>query len=71
MKNRLCLCIQDRCKQEPQISRAPKLASTLEDETPHVTVRLQDGEEEEEQEEEMCGLINSDGKVVEWERKWV
>ncbi|TNM85322.1 hypothetical protein fugu_007593 [Takifugu bimaculatus] len=46
----------------------PKLASTSEDQTPHVTVRLQDGEEEEEQEEGICGLINSDGKVVEWER---
>eukprot|EP00066_Takifugu_rubripes_P021910 XP_011611176.1 PREDICTED: zinc finger protein 845-like [Takifugu rubripes] len=58
----------DSCKQEPLISQGPKLASTSEDQTPHVTVRLQDGEEEEEQEEEICGLINSDGKVVEWER---
>lgn len=52
-----------------------KMASThLEDQTLHLTVRLQAGEgeeeevvEEEEQDEEIGGLINSDGEVVEWD----
>lgn len=48
-------------------------SANLEDQTLHLTVRLQAGEEEEEEEEqeeaqdeEIGGLINSDGEVVEW-----
>lgn len=58
-----------------------KIASeNLEDQTLHLTVRLQSGDEEEEQEEEpeeeqdeeIGGLINSDGEVVEWDAsKWI
>lgn len=57
-----------------------KMASAnLEDQTLHLTVRLQAGEEEEqeeepeeEQDEEIGGLINSDGEVVEWDAsKWI
>lgn len=43
----------------------------LEDQTLHLTVRLQAGQKEEEREEEqdevIGGLINSDGEVVDWE----
>lgn len=50
-------------------------SANLEDQTLHLTVRLQAGEEEEEEEEEqeeeqdeeIGGLINSDGEVVEWD----
>lgn len=53
------------------MSHGVKAASAnLEDQTLHLTVRLQAGEEEEEQEEhdeEIGGLINSDGEVVEWD----
>lgn len=44
-------------------------SGNLEDQTLHLTVRLQAGEEEEEveQDEEIGGLINSDGEVVEWD----
>lgn len=49
-------------------------SANLEDQTLHLTVRLQagDGEEEEEeqeeeQDEEIGGLINSDGEVIEWD----
>lgn len=31
---------------------------------------LEEGEEEEKQDEEISGLINSDGEVVEWDSKW-
>lgn len=44
--------------------------ANLEEQTLHLTVRLQAGEEEEqeeEQDEEIGGLINSDGEVVEWD----
>ncbi|XP_068607180.1 zinc finger protein 436-like [Brachionichthys hirsutus] len=40
-------------------------STNLEDQTLHLTVRLQAGQEEEE--EVIGGLINSDGEVVEWE----
>lgn len=53
------------------MSHGLKMASAnLEDQTLHLTVRLQAGEEEEqeeEQDEEIGGLINSDGEVVEWD----
>lgn len=55
------------------MSHGPKMASAnLEDQTLHLTVRLQAGDEEEEddeeeQDEEIGGLINSDGEVVEWD----
>lgn len=40
----------------------------LEDQTLHLTVRLQAGDgDEEEHDEEISGLINSDGEVVEWD----
>ncbi len=44
-------------------------SANLEDQTLHLTVRLQAGDEEqeEEQDEEIGGLINSDGEVVEWD----
>ncbi len=46
-------------------------SANLEDQTLHLTVRLQAGEEEEgqeeDQDEEIGGLINSDGEVVEWD----
>lgn len=49
-------------------------SANLEDQTLHLTVRLQAGDEEEqeeEQDEEIGGLINSDGEVVEWDAsKW-
>lgn len=51
------------------MSHGLKMASAnLEDQTLHLTVRLQAGDdEEEEQDEEIGGLINSDGEVVEWD----
>lgn len=53
------------------MSHGLKTASAnLEEQTLHLTVRLQAGEEEEqeeEQDEEIGGLINSDGEVVEWD----
>lgn len=54
------------------MSKELKMASAnLEDQTLHLTVRLQAGDEEEEEEEEqdeqIGGLINSDGEVVEWD----
>lgn len=42
-------------------------SANLEDQTLHLTVRLQAGDEEEEQDEEIGGLINSDGEVVDWD----
>lgn len=51
------------------LSRGLKPTSNLEDQTLHVTVRLQEGEEEEKQDEETSGLINSHGEVVEWGSK--
>ncbi|XP_041838529.1 zinc finger protein 37 homolog isoform X2 [Melanotaenia boesemani] len=53
-------------------SHGLKMASAnLNDQTLHLTVRLQaeEREEEEEQYEEIGGLINSDGEVVEWDAK--
>lgn len=67
MKNRFCLCAQDPAGHEPLLSLGLKPTSSLEDQTLHLTVRLQEGEEEEGQDEEMSGLINSDGQVVEWD----
>uniref|UniRef100_A0A1A7YEE4 C2H2-type domain-containing protein n=1 Tax=Iconisemion striatum TaxID=60296 RepID=A0A1A7YEE4_9TELE len=51
------------------MSHRPKMASeNLKDRTLQLTVRLQAGEEEEEErDEEIGGLINSDGEVVEWD----
>lgn len=53
------------------MSHGLKTASAnLEEQTLHLTVRLQAGEEEEQEEdqdEEIGGLINSDGEVVEWD----
>lgn len=53
------------------MSHGRKTASAnLEEQTLHLTVRLQAGEEEEQEEEhdeEIGGLINSDGEVVEWD----
>lgn len=46
--------------------------TNIEDQTLHLTVRLQAGEEEEEEEQhdgEIGGLINSDGEVVEWDSR--
>lgn len=55
---------------EPLLSRGLKPASNIEDQTLHLTVRLEEGEEEEEkQDEEISGSINSDGEVVEWNSK--
>ncbi|KAM9856515.1 uncharacterized protein ACBR49_000242 isoform 2-T2 [Aulostomus maculatus] len=42
------------------------VSANFDDQTLHLTVRLQ-AEEEEEQDEEIGGLINSDGEVVEWD----
>lgn len=69
MKTRFSLCTQDSCGQEILISRGPKPASDVENQTLRMTVRMQGGEEEEEQDKEISGLINSDGAVVEWESK--
>ncbi|XP_022066741.1 zinc finger protein 37-like isoform X1 [Acanthochromis polyacanthus] len=55
-----------------QIPHGLKVASAnLNDQTLHLTVRLRAGEEggEEEQDEEIGGLINSDGEVVEWDAR--
>ncbi|XP_070683767.1 zinc finger protein 37-like [Pempheris klunzingeri] len=64
-----CQTVSPECK--PLMSHGLKMASAnLEDQTLHLTVRLQAGEEEEQQEEqdeEIGGLINSDGEVVEWD----
>ncbi|XP_072240795.1 uncharacterized protein [Leuresthes tenuis] len=54
------------------MSHGLKMASAnLNDQTLHLTVRLQAGEkeDEEEQDEEIGGLINSDGEVVEWDAR--
>lgn len=63
------LCIKDSPERKPVMSHGLKMPSTnLEDQTLHLTVRLQAGDdEEEEQDEEISGLINSDGEVVEWD----
>ncbi|KAM9363958.1 uncharacterized protein ABDE67_021648 [Symphorus nematophorus] len=67
-------CQTDSPEHKPLMSHGLKMASAnLEDQTLHLTVRLQAGEEEEEQEveqdEEIGGLINSDGEVVEWDAR--
>ncbi|XP_040000904.1 zinc finger protein 37-like isoform X2 [Xiphias gladius] len=62
----------DSPEHKPLMSHGLKMASAnLEDQTLHLTVRLQAGEdeEEEEQDEEIGGLINSDGEVVEWDAR--
>lgn len=62
----------DSPERKPLMSHGLKMASAnLEDQTLHLTVRLQAGEEEEEEEqdEEIGGLINSDGEVVEWDSR--
>ncbi|XP_029981712.1 zinc finger protein 37-like isoform X2 [Sphaeramia orbicularis] len=63
-------CQAHSTEHKPLMSDGHKIASTkLEDQTLHLTVRLQDGEDEEqrEQDEEIGGLINSDGEVIEWD----
>ncbi|XP_047433357.1 zinc finger protein 850-like [Mugil cephalus] len=66
-----CQTGSSECKR--LMSHGLKVASAnLSDQTLHLTVRLQAGEEEEEeegQEEEIGGLINSDGEVVEWDAR--
>ncbi|XP_044043798.1 zinc finger protein 184-like isoform X2 [Siniperca chuatsi] len=66
-------CQTDSPERKPPMSHGLKMASAnLEDQTLHLTVRLQAGEEEEqeeEQDEEIGGLINSDGEVVEWDAR--
>ncbi|KAI3352523.1 hypothetical protein L3Q82_005468 [Scortum barcoo] len=66
-------CQTDSPERKPLISHGLKMASAnLEDQTLHLTVRLQAGDEEEQQEErdeEIGGLINSDGEVVEWDAR--
>ncbi|XP_033943622.1 zinc finger protein 184-like [Pseudochaenichthys georgianus] len=75
-------CQTDSAERSPLKSQGLKMASTnLEDQTLHLTVRLQAGEEEEEEEEveeedggkkedeEIGGLINSDGEVLDWDAK--
>lgn len=42
-------------------------STSLEDQTLRLTVSLEAEEQEEEQDEEIGGLINSDGEVVEWD----
>ncbi|XP_033181136.1 zinc finger protein 354A-like isoform X3 [Mastacembelus armatus] len=62
-------CQTDSSEQMPLSHGLNMAHSKLKDQTLHLTVRLQAGEEEEEeqeQDEEICGLINSDGEVVEW-----
>uniref|UniRef100_A0A1A8NVA4 C2H2-type domain-containing protein n=1 Tax=Nothobranchius rachovii TaxID=451742 RepID=A0A1A8NVA4_9TELE len=51
------------------MSHRPKMASeNIKDRTLQLTVRLQAGEEEEEErDEDIGGLINSDGEVVDWD----
>nr|XP_019962324.1 PREDICTED: zinc finger protein Xfin-like [Paralichthys olivaceus] len=61
------LCQTDSPEHKPLVSHGLKRASAnLEGQTLHLTVRLQAGEEEE-QDDEIGGLINSDGEVVEWD----
>jgi len=62
-------CLQGSAERATLKTRECIMASAnLEDQTLHLTVRLQAGEEEEEEEEEeIGGLINSDGEVVEWD----
>ncbi|TKS68570.1 Zinc finger protein 717 [Collichthys lucidus] len=68
-------CQTDSPEHKPLMSHGLKMASAnLEDQTLHLTVRLQAGdqeeeeeEQEEEQDEEIGGLINSDGEVIEWD----
>lgn len=63
-------CQTDSPERKPLMSRGLDMASAnVEEQTLHVTVRLQAGEEEEEQDEEIGGLINSDGEVVEWDAR--
>ncbi|XP_070771424.1 uncharacterized protein, partial [Enoplosus armatus] len=66
-------CQTDSPERKSLMSHGLKMASAnLEDQTLHLTVRLQAGEEEEqeeEQDEEIGGLINSDGEVVEWDAR--
>uniref|UniRef100_UPI0037E75DC9 zinc finger protein 721-like n=1 Tax=Semicossyphus pulcher TaxID=241346 RepID=UPI0037E75DC9 len=71
---RLAPCQTDSPERSSLMTHGLKRASAnLEDQTLHLTVRLQSGEEEEEQEEEqdeeIGGLINSDGEVVEWDAR--
>ncbi|XP_078131671.1 uncharacterized protein LOC144533972 isoform X1 [Sander vitreus] len=71
---RSTLCQTDSPEHKPMLSHELKMASAnLEDQTLHLTVRLQAGEDEEEeaeeQDEEIGGLINSDGEVVEWDAR--
>lgn len=66
------VCVKDSAEHKPLMSHGLKATSAkLEDQTLHLTVRLQAEEDEEEQEEEqddeIGGLINSDGEVVEWD----
>ncbi|XP_071359872.1 zinc finger protein 850-like [Trachinotus anak] len=65
-------CQTDSPERKPPMSHGLKMTSAnLEDQTLHLTVRLQAGEddEEDEQDEEIGGLINSDGEVVEWDAR--
>ncbi|XP_033181998.1 zinc finger protein 3 homolog isoform X2 [Anabas testudineus] len=63
-------CQNDPPERKPLMSHGLKMASAnLEDQTLHLTVRLQAGDEEEEQDEEIGGLINSDGEVVDWDAR--
>ncbi|AWP05262.1 putative zinc finger protein 850-like [Scophthalmus maximus] len=68
------LCQTDSPESQALVSHGLKMASAnLEGQTLHLTVRLQAGEAEEgqeeaeEQDDEIGGLINSDGEVVEWD----
>lgn len=71
MPTQTVFSIQDSPEPKSLLSHGLKISSAnLEDQTLHLTVRLQAGEEEgqeEEQDEEISGLINSDGEVVEWD----
>ncbi|KAA8595283.1 hypothetical protein FQN60_012418 [Etheostoma spectabile] len=64
---------KDSPEHKPAMSHELKASANLEDQTLHLTVRLQAGddeeEEEEQQDEEIGGLINSDGEVVEWDSR--
>ncbi|KAM3623626.1 uncharacterized protein V6R79_013433 [Siganus canaliculatus] len=70
---KLAPCQTDSPEQKHLLPPGLKMASAhLEDQTLHLTVRLQAGEhedQEEEQDEEISGLINSDGEVVEWDAR--
>ncbi|XP_075320164.1 uncharacterized protein LOC142379000 isoform X2 [Odontesthes bonariensis] len=62
----------DSPERNHSMSHGLKMASAnLDDQTLHLTVRLQAGEkeDEEEQDEVIGGLINSDGEVVEWDAR--